>query len=186
MALNPKRPTMSPAIPRSITPGRTIAPSCDRQDPRRQRGGSGASGGGAPAQLIRRNPAKAGSRSPTSRRAARRAKRSVSALRRAAGQLPDCGVAHHRGIVAIGDDQPAGAGMEAFLLERLQVEPGRHRPEEAVAIIEIVTPFAVANQIGAETLISTMVIIPARRRSPSCRRAARWAAALRTARTDPG
>jgi hypothetical protein len=56
------------------------------------------------------------------------------------------------GIVAVGDDQAGAIGAEIVAVEGREAEAGRHRPIEEVAIIEIVAPFAVAEQIGARDL----------------------------------
>jgi hypothetical protein len=40
----------------------------------------------------------------------------------------------------------------AVRVERLKHEAGRHRPEEAVTIIQIVDPFVIAEQIGPRNL----------------------------------
>ena len=61
-------------------------------------------------------------------------------------------LAQDRGVVAVGDDHARSLGQERFAVQRAMVEPGRHRPEEAVAMVEIVEPFAVAEQIGARHL----------------------------------
>ncbi len=53
------------------------------------------------------------------------------------------------GVVAIGDDHPAAVGAVVRAVERPAIEPRRHPPEEAVAMIEIVGPFAIAQQIAA-------------------------------------
>ena len=52
-------------------------------------------------------------------------------------------------FVAIGHDHAAAIGTEALALERAAVEAGRYAPEEAIAEIEIVGPFAIAQQIAA-------------------------------------
>jgi hypothetical protein len=85
-------------------------------------------------------------------------------------QRPVRRLAHHRGIIAVGDDQPRFAGQVALLLEDSR-EVRRHRPEEAVAIIEIVEPFAVAEQVGLGDLdlddgqppLASIAIMSARR-----------------------
>src|SRR4030095_16666424 len=46
-------------------------------------------------------------------------------------------------VVAVGDQQPGLTGQEAFFLQILG-EGMRHRPEEAIAIVEIVGPLLVA------------------------------------------
>ena len=56
------------------------------------------------------------------------------------------GLAHHRGIVTVGDDQSRSIGQIPLLLEDSR-EVRRHRPEEAVAIVEIIRPLAVADKI---------------------------------------
>ena len=52
----------------------------------------------------------------------------------------------HR-VIAVGDDQPGRAWKEARTLANRR-QRGGHRPIKAVAIIEIVQPRAVADQIG--------------------------------------
>ena len=51
-----------------------------------------------------------------------------------------------RRIVAVGDDQTSFPGKIPLLFEDSR-EMRRHGPEETIAIIEIVEPFAVAEQV---------------------------------------
>ena len=52
---------------------------------------------------------------------------------------------------AIGDDQPGDVGQEVGTVAN-PGKFGRHGPEEPVAIIEIVGPFAVAQEVGLRDL----------------------------------
>ena len=52
----------------------------------------------------------------------------------------------HRRIVAVGNDQPRFPGQIALLFE-IARQMRRHRPVETIAIVEIVEPFAVADQV---------------------------------------
>ena len=59
------------------------------------------------------------------------------------------GRAEHLRIVAIGDDQPGYVGTEMRLFEGLERKARRNRPAEAVTIIEIFVPLAIATQVRA-------------------------------------
>ena len=73
-------------------------------------------------------------------------------MRRAAASGRHRRLANHRRVIAIGDDEPGAIIAQAAAVEGREIEAARHRPEEAVAIIEIVGPLAVAHQIGARNL----------------------------------
>ena len=119
------------------------------------------------------------------RQAPRGTARETQQLGLAAGrrQRPVQCVAHDRGIVAVGDDQARGSGKIALMLEQCG-KIRRHRPEEMIAIIEIVGPLGIIDQVG----LGDLDLDDGQRRpwgrSPSCRRAGRWAAALRRSRTS--
>ena len=69
--------------------------------------------------------------------------------------------ADHRGVVAVGDDQSGLSRADIVPPRRIARQMRRNRPEEAVAIIEIVEPFAVPDADRAlATLISTIVKAP--------------------------
>ena len=57
------------------------------------------------------------------------------------------GFTDHRRVIAVGDDQPGLRGEVLLLLEQTG-EVRRDRPEEAIALVEIIEPFAVADQVG--------------------------------------
>src|SRR3546814_1750842 len=61
-------------------------------------------------------------------------------------------LAHDRRIVAIGDDQPGTRRQKGIAIERARVEPRRQCPEKTVAMIEILGPFCVPEQIGPRDL----------------------------------
>src|SRR5689334_4694266 len=62
-----------------------------------------------------------------------------------------CGLTDHSRVVSVGDDQPCFARQVSFLLED-SGKAGRHRPEKAVAIVEIVSPFAVSEKVSLRDL----------------------------------
>src|SRR5690606_9705969 len=68
------------------------------------------------------------------------------------GKRPAGRLADDLGIVTVGDDPPGTIGPESRPIERLEREAGRHGPEEAVAIIEVIGPFVIAEQIGPRHL----------------------------------
>jgi hypothetical protein len=55
-------------------------------------------------------------------------------------------------VIAIGNDHPAALRQERRGIERRAVQLRRESPVEAVAIVQIVGPFRVAQQIGAAHL----------------------------------
>lgn len=55
-------------------------------------------------------------------------------------------------VIGIGDDQSGAVGPERGLVKQAEVEAGRHSPEIAVAIIEIILPLPVAEEVGAAAL----------------------------------
>jgi hypothetical protein len=68
------------------------------------------------------------------------------------GQRHAMRLAQDRRIVAIGDDHARPLRQERRTVQRRGIEPRRHRPVIAVAVTEIVGPFAVTHQVGARHL----------------------------------
>ena len=62
------------------------------------------------------------------------------------GRIP-----HDCGVIAIRDDQSGFARQEPLLLQQADQRP-RHRPEEAVAIFQIIGPLGIAGQVGLADL----------------------------------
>ena len=56
------------------------------------------------------------------------------------------------GVVGVGDDHAALPGEIGLGLERRAVELGRQAPVEAVAVIEIIKPFRIAQKVGEEAV----------------------------------
>jgi len=60
--------------------------------------------------------------------------------------------AQNFGIVTIGDDNPAGVRQERFCFQAGTIKVRGKTPIEAVAMVEIIGPFAIAQQIGPADL----------------------------------
>src|SRR5213078_3556243 len=82
------------------------------------------------------------------RQAARRASREMQELGLPARrrQWPVRGVTNDRCVIPVGDDEPGLGGQVAVLVEDVR-QIWWHRPEETVAIIQIIEPFAIADKI---------------------------------------
>src|SRR3546814_20548238 len=76
------------------------------------------------------------------------------------GEVAACRLAHHRGAIAVGDDQPRCFGTIALGFEDRRVEPRGERPIEAVEPVALIRTFAVdvrseATRVGKDG-ISTL------------------------------